>query len=1641
MAFHFRPDALSFSRHARRAARTRRVGRPDRHIFSPVIEPMEDRALLTTLSLSVSSTAESGTGSLQAAILAANAWTDPGGSVITFAASISQQTINLASTLVLSESPGPEKIDGSGESITVAIGAGESRDFQVQSGVTATITGLTISGYAIPGSAPNSGGIYNSGTLTLTGCDITSNSAVGGGGGIYNDSAGSLKIVSSAIASNTAGTGGAGIENHGTAWVITSTIDYNGYSETAGGVDNWGNLTCVNATFAYNFTGGLYDEMGSTTTLDNTIIAANMYQNADTALASNDDIGGVPVCPASADNLIGVGGPGGLINGNNGNLVGVADPGLSYTTVNGVLGLVSGSPAIDAGSKALAVDPTTGQPLAADQRGVAYPQNNVDIGAFESTSPGTPTYYTVNRTCETGTSSGTDANTGSPSGDLLWAVTQANANTNPAGSVIDFDPTVFNSSSPKTICLTSTLNLNEAFGPEVIQGPGMNALTISGDNNVGVFQVAPVNDFQGSGNNSVVDVRISCLTISQGQGLSTDGYGTVYGGVYNADGRLTVTDCDITNNSTDGILNYGWLTISNSTISGDERGIDDRAFMAANNCLFTGNNVTGIQILNMATMNDCTISGNSSDEDGLAAVFVDEGGLIISNSTIDNNSSGGFALWQGSLIVNNCTITLNSAVFGAGIGVVGGDLTVTDSTIADNSSTSPPTMGEEGPGGGVYDQGSLGNGEPAPALLENTIVVDNTDPNGADDLSGPGTSGPSFSSQSSNNLIGNDETGLLDPAKNLLNVTSPGLGSLASNGGTTQTIALLAGSPAIDAGNSSLAVDPTTLDPLTYDQRGPGYLRVVGSAVDIGAFEYQSSSLSAGNLQSAISSQPSSVPVVLQTASSAALSTALGAVSGVSSGTSATINLDLGSATVTPSVPISVPADVQVTLSGSGGAVISGVTVSSGTVIVQAGVTPSDWTVNGGNVTVLGTATAGDFIVNGGTVTLADGTVITGNSPALIVNGGTVILQGVTAQTATASPTILVNGGTLIVRDSTIQESTTSAQAAISIIGGTVDLGTATSPGGNLINVNGTGELIYNASGTPISAIGDTFTINGVTVVPTTTSVRSSVSPTVFGQAVTFTATVAPTFGGTGTPTGTVTFYDGSTAIGTRTLSGGSASLTTSTLAVGGHLITAVYGGDSTFDATGADLNSTAGPFSETVNPASTFTAISSSSNPWVQGQPVTFTAIVAVVSPGGGVPQGSVVFKNGSTVLGTVPLAVVNGSDQAVLTSSSLPVGTDTVTATYVNSDGNDLGSSGSLSQTILGPGVYAVGTQLLIVGANTSDYAQVSPTGSKSDGTTGLQVNSTLNNVWSSKTFNQTFTAIYVFGYGGNDDFQLSGSLTLPTTVVEGNGNDYLQLAGGNDVVTLGTGSNQVFGGNGNKTITDQDVAGTNAYLSLGLGNETITLGAGNDQVVMGGGTNVVTAGNGNDSVTAGNGTNAIALGNGNNYVQAGNGTDSVTMGSGNDDVQLGGGANTVTLGNGNDYVSAGSGNNTVTVGNGNDTTQLGNGDNVVVEGNGNDYVSAGNGANLVVGGLGQHTIQLGNGSNILIDGSVTLTQSGDSLRAILTAWKGGASAASLRSRLAVTYNVSHPNYLSAGSGRDWFFYTSPNTNSNKKSGDSLN
>lgn len=140
---------------------------------------------------------------------------------------------------------------------------------------------------------------------------------------------------------------------------------------------------------------------------------------------------------------------------------------------------------------------------------------------------------------------------------------------------------------------------------------------------------------------------------------------------------------------------------------------------------------------------------------------------------------------------------------------------------------------------------SNSNGAFSTVILNNTIVAGNTTAttfNSTPDFYG------AVSSASSNNIIGDNQgmTGISNGVNgNQVGTASdpidPRLAALADNGGQTKTHALLAGSPAIDTGKNTLAVDENN-NPLTTDQRGAGFSRLSNGAVDIGAFEAQNTS-------------------------------------------------------------------------------------------------------------------------------------------------------------------------------------------------------------------------------------------------------------------------------------------------------------------------------------------------------------------------------------------------------------------------------------------------------------------------------------------------------------------------------------------------------------------------------------------------------------------------------------------------------------------------------------------------------------------------------------------------------------------------------------------------------------------------------
>ena len=163
--------------------------------------------------------------------------------------------------------------------------------------------------------------------------------------------------------------------------------------------------------------------------------------------------------------------------------------------------------------------------------------------------------------------------------------------------------------------------------------------------------------------------------------------------------------------------------------------------------------------------------------------------MAVVNSTLSGNLGGGIRN-DGTLIVVSSTITGNDAPY------IGGGICFVDV-------------------GGVLH-------------MHNTIVAGNTGGYSIPDLAGPLTS-------SGYNLIGDPNGGSGYAAADQLNF-DPDLGPLQDNGGSTWTHALLADSPAINAGDPDF--DPYAYDPpWLFDQRGSGYARVVGGRIDIGAFD------------------------------------------------------------------------------------------------------------------------------------------------------------------------------------------------------------------------------------------------------------------------------------------------------------------------------------------------------------------------------------------------------------------------------------------------------------------------------------------------------------------------------------------------------------------------------------------------------------------------------------------------------------------------------------------------------------------------------------------------------------------------------------------------------------------------------------
>jgi hypothetical protein len=301
-----------------------------------------------------------------------------------------------------------------------------------------------------------------------------------------------------------------------------------------------------------------------------------------------------------------------------------------------------------------------------------------------------------------------------------------------------------------------------------------------------------------------------------GTGGPSNGTGGDGGGIYVFGGTTNLTSVTINNNSIgsgNGGSGGGLYVRGTTTVNIKSSAITNNT--AGGTTPFEGFG-GGVFNNGLLTIVSSEISGNTSLAFGGGIMNQGTGNLTLVNSTVSGNTgvqSHGISNDSGTtMVLSNCTITNNSPSAGTGFGIqtFGGTAQVGNTIVAGN-----------GGAGGTDLQGNF--------TSQGNNLIGKSD----------GTNG--FT-----NGVNGDQVGTAGSPIN------PLLGALGNNGGPTQTHALLAGSPAIEAGNNAIVAadtldldgDLNTAEPIPFDQRGTNFPRTLDSAdanlvqtVDIGAYE------------------------------------------------------------------------------------------------------------------------------------------------------------------------------------------------------------------------------------------------------------------------------------------------------------------------------------------------------------------------------------------------------------------------------------------------------------------------------------------------------------------------------------------------------------------------------------------------------------------------------------------------------------------------------------------------------------------------------------------------------------------------------------------------------------------------------------
>jgi uncharacterized repeat protein (TIGR02543 family) len=777
-------------------------------------------------------------------------------------------------------------------------------------------------------------------------------------------------------------------------------------------------------------------------------------------------------------------------------------------------------------------------------------------------------------------------------GSLRQAVLDANANLT-STHTIEFQPGLTG-----TIILTS--GEIEIKGRITINGPGQNVLVISGNKTSRVFNV------------SSLGATIRRLTIKEGNASDV-------GAGINNTGYLTLSNLTLSNNVNDsgsggGIFNFGYLILSDVTLSDNKAalggGIWNNGSLTVTHSTFSGNDAffrNGGGIYNNSSqpliISDSIFTGNHAYEHG-GGIFNSQGTLTVINSVFSNNrvddpegggggianSNNGTIEWTccGILTVTHSTFSGNESAYGGGIYSSSSyTLTVTNSTLSGNITKQY--------GGGILAQGTtiltnstvtgniairggggIQNYVASTLTLNNSIVAGNIALIGKEIYGG-------YSAESSSNLFGENGVSGVDgatpsPSEIIAGPLSSVIGPLADNGGPTQTHALVAGSPAINAGNNSLI--PTGI---TTDQRGDGFPRIVGGTVDIGAVEgtgggrtiHSLTVITAGTGSGEVTSSPSGIDCGIDCSESYAANTVVTLTattgfqdglellstnvfagwSGACTGTNATCTVTMDTAkTVTATFTQGITPTLTTTTTGIGSGTVSGagnyaagamvtLTATPNTGSTFVGWSPSPCATNfampADNLACTATFTLNNYTVmatagSGGSITPTSRTVNHGATTTFTVTPNSGYRAAVTGCSGTLSGTTYTTSA--ITSACTVNASFTTNSYALTVNKAGTGSGTVTS---NPVGINCGSDCTesYGSStsvtltATPVS--GSTFAgwsgaCAGVFCTVTMNTAKS-VTATFTAAPNTYTLTVNTSGTGSGTVSGAGSYAAGVT--------------------------------------------------------------------------------------------------------------------------------------------------------------------------------------------------------------------------------------------------------------------------------------------------------------------------------------------------------------------------------------------------------------------------------------------------------------------------------------------------------------------------------